>query len=685
MAADDSRDREQTPPGEEAGADSRSESGPAPEPEPEDPPQEWPSGNTVLDNRGQVVSAGRITGGVHYHENIGETTTRRLRQATRISHSRVEDVLTTFCPSDAGRYETFLAELKSHGTGVITGEPGCGRRITAVHALATLREGTPIEEVVVDPDSRDAGLIGLSTGSGHSRFLDLTPLGRPTPIQYARLRTLVEEVRGSGEFFVIIARPGQRDDYVAEHRAWLRIDGPAQAVDVFHRAMENRCGIRAADLWSHHPDVCEALEGAEPERATRLAQEAERARPPSPVSEEEHTAWIGSVLKEFADATEELTTWFADHDLEKEFQRVLLEAVALLEGGARATIVQQAHRLAGLWRIPSMWRTPISGEGLTAHLREIGAHVREDRVRFNRPGFGDEVLDYLWKEHPRARDSLQEWASEAVSKLGWRERAASGQRWLRLAQRHGDPAPVSSMIDHWGSSSELMWEAVPVIAEAAVTPGLGPKVLSHLYRVAVSPGVSLRDRTVVEVCRVYGRVQPGTALTRLRHIAEKASATWERTLVQALEDIAGEPGNTTVVLEELTRWTAKAERGRRAFVAALALGRILADHRGGTVPRVLEELERREVASDVVSTAWAASASGGTEVGRALWAWLDALSHRRGDPGAASEVLLRAARVHVRFSPVLENSLRRWRHAHVRRAWTVDELYRALVEHEEEQ
>lgn len=682
MSAEDARNEEEKPPESEAEPDSGTKPEPHPVSEPE-PPKQWSSSNTVRDNRGQVVSAGSIPGGVHYHEHIGESTTRRLRQATRIGQSRVDDVMTTFCPSDAGRYETFLAELKAHGTGVVTGEPGTGRGITAVHALATLRGGVPVEEVVADPEDRDGGFTGLNIESDHSRFLDITHLGRPTKLQHAGLRALVEEMRKAGAFFVIIARPGQRDDYLAEHHAWLRIDGPACAVDVFRKAMESRCGIRAADRWSNDPEVRKALEGAEPARGTRLAQEAERAQPPLPVSDEGHHTWIDSVLKEFADATEELTTWFARHDLEKEFQRVLLEAVALLEGGRRTVVVRQAHSLADHWRIPSMWRTPVSGDGLTTHLREIGAHVREDRIHFNRPGFGDDALDYLWREHPSARKSLQEWSSEAVGDLDWRERAASGRRWLRLAQRHGDPAPVTMMIDRWGSSPTLMWDVIPVIAEAAVSPGLGSAVRSHLYKVAASPGVSLRDRTVVEVCRVYGRVQPGTALTRLRHVAEKASATWERSLVQALEDIAGEPGNTTVVLEELAEWAAKAERGRRAFVAALALGRVLADHSGGTVPRVMGELERGEVDADVVAAAWVGASLGGSEAGRALWSWFDVLSRRQAD-SETSGMLLRAAGADERFLLTLRRNLRRWRHAHTRRAPVLEELHRVLNKNEED-
>lgn len=676
MAADEERNASGT--GDEADRLSKEPQ----EKEGKEAPKPSPWGNWVKKNQGQVVNAGRVDGGVHYHHHIGEDTTRRLRQAARLSTERVNEVLATFCPSDSGRYTTFQTALGSHGVGVITGKSGTGRAFTAVHALAEAKPGTPIEQLTVDPTERDAGISLINVDSAHSRFLDLTPLPELTDTQQVGLRGLVGEARRAGALLVIIAGPGHREGFLAEPEAWLHIDAPARAEDVFRRAMKRLCGEGPADRWLTMADVRKALEGAEPARALRLAQEALRGRPADRLSEEEEALWVKRTLEECADVTEELARWFHRNQRENEFRRVLLAAVSLLEGAHRSVIVHHAHRLAVEWYVPSLWQTPISGEGLTAHLWEIGAHVRDDHVHFNRSGNGDDALDYLWREHPGTRTLVEEWATKAVMDLEGPQRFEAARRWLGLARRHSDETPVRALIEHWGGSYSLMWAAIPALAEAAVTPELGVRVRSALYRAAITAEVTLRDRTVLEVCRVYGRVQPSTALTRIRHIAAKVPAHWDDSLIQALEDIASEPGNVRTVLETLLTWRERPERGRVAAVASLALCRLLAARNDESTPRMMVETAAGEIEEGVVVAAWRAASYAGKQVGRPLWAWFDVVESGS-DEYRGFEVLCHATRGHERLSAAVRRDISRWRHAHGRRTPVLDELSRWSDESEE--
>lgn len=648
---------------------------------------ERPAGNSVDHNdRGQVVTADSITGGVHYHEYgefLGEAATHRLRHAAGLGSDRVKDILATFCPSDTRKYTAFTGELAQHRLGLITGEPGRGRTHTAVHALATLSRDVSVDEVVTDPDASDVGLAGFSPDSGHPRFLDLTDLPDPSAYQRAGVRALVEKIRASGVLLVVVCRPGLWEQELAACRARLRIDSPARAEDVLRRAMTRLHGPEHAQRWAADPRVVVALSGAGPARAAELAREAERTRPPhTPLAEEDHAAWIERALKEFAEADDTLPGWSAadQGDGQNGFPRVLIQAVALLEGAPSDTVVHHAHRLAEVWKVPPMCSTPISGQGLTEYLSAIGAHVQDDRVRFHRPGQGMDALDHLWREHPDARASFQQWAFGAVSALSRKERVDAARRWLALARRHRDPAPVETLLYQWSARPALRWAAVSAIAEAAVTPELGAAVRSRLYRIATSPQVTPRDRMVLQVCRIYGRIQPGTALTRLHHIASKAPEEWTPVLITALDEIAAEPGNLALVLESLPAWTGG--QGRARAVAAQVLLRVLDG--SSNASDALDGLLRGAMGTALVSAAWAAALPCGAEVERVLWSWLDALAELvRGDGAAASRVtdcLMLAAQRSPGFAGVLGRCTRRWIHAHTRTSPAVDGLRRALDE-----
>ncbi|MFD6095187.1 hypothetical protein ACFVWN_08790 [Nocardiopsis flavescens] len=658
-------------------------------PPPEEPPEApAPDGDHHMStNQGQAVQAGTVNGGVHlheYHEYTGELLTRRLRQATRVGRDRVEFVLFSFHPADPQRYRDFTDDLDRHGTGIITGDPGTGRATSAIHALATLRREVPVQEVTADPDAPDAGLAGLvgpSPGAACSRLLDLTHLRRPSHPQRAAVRGLVEHMRSSGSLLVVIARPGAWTDEQHEHSAHLRVEAPPRAVDVFRHAMSGRYGADRAARWLNEPRIGKALEDAGPEQAVALLRVVVRtARRAGTGTESEVSKWIEHTLLEHSDTGVEVRALFDANDTETEFRRVLLETVALLEGAGPASVVRESQRLAERWRVPSVWRTPISGEGLASHLREIGAHTRGDRVYFAHRDGSAAALDHLWCEYPDARTEFQEWSQEAARDLPWPERARVAERWCALAVRRRDPQPVEALIDHWANDHALRLAAVPAVAEAAVTPEVGAPVRSRLYRIAVAPRPTPADRMVVEVCRVYGRVQPRTALTRLGHIADKAWPSWEGALCQAVDDIAVHTEDFASVMETLIEW-ASTEAGRgRSALALRILEQVLCreDDRGGLL--LWEDLRTGKADAGMTAQAWCALAADPSSTGRSLWRWSDALAEVSRTEAHAAVVLLWAARNDAGFARALDRSLRRWRSTHPPGARAVEEMHRALTE-----
>lgn len=667
-------------------------------------------------NNGQAVNVNRLDGDIYFHERpdyrefLGEAATRRLRHAAGLGSDRIRDVRLTFHPADRYAYERFVRDLARHRLGLIIGEPGNGRTHTAVHALTEpeLRGvgradqslevvDTGVDEVIIDPDEPDAGLAGITIDSDHPRFVDLSALPAPKSSQRAAVRALVEQARSRGAHLVVIARKGPWEDELLACRARIRAEVPARAEDVFRGAM-GRLGQRdSVHLWLGDRRVQQLLASAGPGRAAQFVREAARTRPPRdlPAGEESHTklgrfteqelrAWIDRVFKGFAGIGDPLPGWSgtggrgehgeASGEEDQEFTRVLIQTVALLQGAPSNTIAEQALRLAGQWGVEPPHPTPVSGDGFTRLLEGIGAEVSYDHVGFVREDHWWAALDHLWCEYPGARASFQEWGHGAAVALPKWGRVAVARRWLRLARHHRDPAPVSALLDHWGNDG-LLWAAAPVVAEAAVSPEIGGAVRSHLYRIVTSSQPPWRYSLALEACRVYGRIQPRTALTRLRHLADRVPEKWTETLSQALLDIARHPGNLPVLLEALLAWLE--QEGRSREVATRFLTALLAGEAGMDLPELLEE---REVSPTLIALVWSAVARSLPEVREPLWDWVTTLDRlreqRRG--GAVLDCLCTAAGSDPYFGELLDSVARRWSVSHTRASSAVKDLRRLV-------
>ncbi|MDA2805077.1 hypothetical protein [Nocardiopsis suaedae] len=620
-----------------------------------------------------------IQGGVAFHTYVrSEETAERVRNALRMDEQKVETIVDTFV--ECRDYKRFEKELGRSSIGIIVGEPGSGRGTAGINALAVLRPGCPIQEEMPDLDERDAGLSGLEAEKGRTYLIDLTHAPDIDPAQRTALRSFAGTVREAGTLLVIIATPKQWTEEFGEAYAWLEIEEPPPPLEVFFRSMRHRTCEEDARWWCEDEGVRAALRGAEPGRATQLAGKAARGRPEAgDGGEDVYRTWIDSVIGSFSDPAKDLRRWFAEHDHEKEFQRVLLEAVALLEGARCPVVLKQAHELAQRWKVPSAWRTPISGSGLSELLHDFPATVVDDRIRFTRQEIRDGALDHLWREHPHARADLLSWSESAAAELPWAERGHLADRWLRLGLRHADAFPVTELMKSWGRTAELTWAAVPAVAEAAVTAEIGGVVRAELYRVAVSTRTRQLDRMVAEVCGVYGRVLPRSAMVRLRLIAAKVPHQWAGSLVGIFENIADEPGNLESVLDELTTWVADPSgHGHRGYFAVQGLGHLLTRPAQGQEERepvIFTELAESRVSADTAAKCWDALMADNARVSRTLWTWLNAFSAWPGVPEPVKESLRSAVHGAPDNAAAVLRVIRRWRLAHGRRAAEVDRLY----------
>jgi hypothetical protein len=655
------------------------------------------SGNSAEDNYGQLVQDAVIHGGLHFHGASAETfafsreTTRIIREARRVDPHRVDVVRAAFVKPEG--WDRFACDFAERGVGVVTGSPGTGRAATAIRVLSGLSESveaeSEVEEVTPENSDHEWGPERLPAEAGHAYLLDIT--GSGTVVSHVKARAYAQKVRAARGRLVIITETWEEDP--ADGFACLPMRA-ADAGEVFFSYLSHLARTDEAERWMADPRVRELLKGQLPGFAARLAVQAQRSRPATgAVTEADYAEWMSTVLRPFTNFAGEVRDWFASHEKRAaqahvafrrsdrehperredlrptDYVRVLMEAAAVLEGCPSDVVLLQVDRLAEKWSVPVQFPSPISGGGATVMLKEITAYIDEDdRVRF-KPGFGEVVLDHLWREYPKARGSLLTWSNRAVRDIPPEERRRVALRWFQLAERQRDPGPVNGLLTAWGVDKRLRGAVVPIIAQAAVHEELGAAVRRYLYQLAVyGPNSGELDPIVAQVCGQYGRVEPRTALVRLAWLADRARGAGSRAVDEAVAAIAEEVSARPALLRTLVEWADDEEARGRAEVARDHLARMLAEVDGRGVPVVVREAASPNVdVSEALlgdTLAAAMGAHGPDGHGRVLDAWFTALDlpSARAYTPLLERVLLRAAAAHTAANIRIDRRLRVWAH-----------------------
>jgi hypothetical protein len=244
--------------------------------------------------------------------------------------------------------------------------------------------------------------------------------------------------------------------------------------------------------------------------------------------------------------------------------RALLLASAALEGEDVPVVFDAAGMLLELSGLSFPPGRGLADPGAREQLARVNATIAQDgTVRFVRHAYATAVLDHTWVDHPRLRGMLSNWL---VDLPGIRAGAAAySLAELAIRQHEGDL--VLRAARTWAAQGTLRELAVDILTEAGMSDALGRMVRRCLYDWAKSDADYLH-RTVVSVCGgPLGAAFPLIALTRLRHVADRASPEVQQLVIEALGELALPFG--PLVLKEIFDWTEdtrqRAEVGREAF------------------------------------------------------------------------------------------------------------------------
>ncbi|GLW52870.1 hypothetical protein [Kitasatospora phosalacinea] len=262
--------------------------------------------------------------------------------------------------------------------------------------------------------------------------------------------------------------------------------------------------------------------------------------------------------------------------------RCLLVSLAVHRAAPAQVIDQDALALeAALARASpgDSYREPtiaalFSGQGLRSRLMTLSAQVDlHDQVVFDRPGYTESVLVYVWDNFTQLRSVLLQW----LVRLPVRDRSASDPAARALAElirRHKDIDRLDEtrrVAVEAGRTALLAEVTVRVLADEHMRRGVW-QLMTGWARTPSGPGLA-----VVDVCRSVlqdrdGRPQDRKlAMTRLRYLAQHAEGSLRERLLALLDDLAGEELPRALLVGEVDTWLTRDRPGHLGRLALLAL------------------------------------------------------------------------------------------------------------------
>jgi len=215
-----------------------------------------------------------------------------------------------------------------------------------------------------------------------------------------------------------------------------------------------------------------------------------------------------------------------------------------------------------------------SGRGLRRRIQDVGAAVdSRDYVSFDRPGYGQAVLTYVWDNYEIMRPRLLEWLVRASDATANDDPAINAL--AQLTFRFGGTKDLSDL--RATALKTPQGDAVlgKVLAHNAHDEHTGRLVWATLYSWASQAQV---QSVVVAMCRDVLRDPNATvpvskmAMVRLRRVVQEASSGPVREAVlEAWRALATDLGRTDLLVEEVQKWQRKATQETAGKLALLAL------------------------------------------------------------------------------------------------------------------
>jgi hypothetical protein len=254
--------------------------------------------------------------------------------------------------------------------------------------------------------------------------------------------------------------------------------------------------------------------------------------------------------------------------------RCLLMSLAILQSGTAAEIEAVALSLErsldkGRGRADETvdaWSV-LSRRGLRPRLKNFDADIDgRDRVTFNKPGYGEAVLAYVWRNYSRLRDDLITWMVQSAPASGESPDRAT-KTLAALIRRLQDAERLTQVRDEAVREGRTH-VIVRVMAEAATDEHIGHRARTLLYKWASQRPDS--QIVVVSVCRALIGDKTDAALVRLGRVASQADdPEVSAAVLSAFRAVIADLGDTDRFVKAVATWQKPNPRAARLGLLAL--------------------------------------------------------------------------------------------------------------------
>jgi hypothetical protein len=525
---------------------------------------------------------------------------------------------------------------------VLVADPDHGRHDAALNALDAMGD-LAIREVKREP-GESVRITEIPTRSNTGWILDLrqdetvaSSLGRDLASPETR-----QKLEVSKSYLTVILSPRIWNECSAGGNSLQHYLKRPPARGIVQRRLNGLLPEDVIQRWLGDARICQLLADATPTDAldwvARIleVQSTPKATLPLPTDLERdpneddfHAIRVQTALEAASNWRTHLLDWYRKN--EDCQTRDYLVAAAILEWHSAGDIFMATDRLSGALKGPTHNSSGQQGPGVLELIHRIGAIPDGTYLKFDRLGYREAVLEYIWADRPHLQTNLLKWMCDESLRVpddsALSDRVAAYV--LRWTLRAKDLRYLKEVAYSWSPYPQLRSKAADIFTAAGLDSDLGKPVRDLLLdwsKPEIDLSGDLRELTA-EICGGHlALVYKKMMLFRLGKLASIEDGRVSQAAQRKISSLWDNTNLRSEIVSHVLGWLSlkdrTAEAGRSTFAVLMGI-----NERDTRIPAILSYASANPEQLDALAGGLRTVleyAPLEREVSQALWSWLSA-------------------------------------------------------------